>query len=72
MLINIENETDYIHYDYGYLVGGFVDKLGIIGDYETYMNSNHKNLFSENGEIYGPQRKPLNFSGIENYKKIFF
>ena len=36
------------------------------------MNSNHKNLFSENGEIYGPQRKPLNFSGIENYKKIFF
>jgi len=72
LLIELENETDYIHYDYGYLVGGFVDKFKITGDYETYINPNYKFLFSKNGEIYGPQRKPLDFPGLENYKKIFF
>ncbi len=72
ILKQIEKNTEYTLYDYGALVGSLADKLNIKGDFENYLNENNEFLFSQNGEVYGPQRKPLNFPNINNYKKIFF
>jgi len=67
-----ENSSDYILYDYGALVGSLSDKLNLENDFENYLNINYKFLFNPLGEIYGPQRMPLKFPNINNYKKIFF
>lgn len=72
ILKQIEKNTEYILFDYGALVGSLADKLNIKDDFENYLNKNSEFLFSQNGEIYGPQRRPLNFPNIDNYKKIFF
>ena len=67
-----ENSSDYILYDYGALVGSLSDKLNLENDFENYLNINYKFLFNPLGEIYGPQRRALKFSNINNYRKIFF
>ena len=72
ILKQIEKNTEYSLYDYGALVGSLSDTLNIDNDFEVYLNKNYKFLFNQHGEIYGPQRKPLKFQNIENYKKIFF
>ena len=72
ILKQIEKNTEYTLFDYGALVGSLADKLNIKDDFENYLNKNSEFLFSQNGEIYGPQRRPLNFPNIDNYKKIFF
>lgn len=72
ILKQVENSTEYTLYDYGALVGSLSDKLNIKDDFEVYLNKNYKFLFNPYGEVYGPQRKPLKFQNIENYKKIFF
>ena len=72
-LINyIESNYRYKTFDYGKLVGGLADELNINGQVEDFLNINHEELFVLNGEIYGPQRMPLNFNGLEKFKSIFF
>lgn len=72
ILKQIEKNTEYTLYDYGALVGSLADRLNIKDDFENYLNKNNEFLFNKNGEVYGPQRKPLNFPNINKYKKIFF
>tara|TARA_Y100000389_G_C17456812_1_gene518687 strand:- start:2315 stop:3178 length:864 start_codon:yes stop_codon:yes gene_type:complete len=72
ILKQIENRTEYTLYDYGALIGSLADKLNIKNDFEVYLNKNYKFLFNTHSEIYGPQRKPLKFQNINDYKKIFF
>ena len=68
----IEFNSEYSTFDYGKLVGGLADELKIKGQVEGFLNLNYKKLFFSKGEIYGPQRMPLNFTGLEKYKSIFF
>lgn len=72
ILKKVEENSDFTLYDYGALIGSLSDRLKISLDFENYLNNNYDHLFYPYGEIYGPQRKPLNFVGVENYKKIFF
>lgn len=72
ILKEVEKNSEFILYDYGALIGSLSEKLNITDDFEEYLNKNYKNLFNLYGEIYGPQRKPLNFLGINDFKKIFF
>ena len=72
ILKEVEQISEFELYDYGALIGSISEKLNITDQFEEYLNENHKTLFKLNGEIYGPQRLPLNFTGINDYKKIFF
>ena len=72
ILKEVEQISEFELYDYGALIGSISEKLTITDQFEEYLNENHKTLFKLNGEIYGPQRLPLNFTGINDYKKIFF
>jgi len=72
ILKEVEQISEFELYDYGALIGSISEKLNISDQFEEYLNENHKTLFKLNGEIYGPQRLPLNFAGINDYKKIFF
>ena len=72
LLETVDKNTEYIHYDYGGLVGSVADKIKQKAPFEPYLNKNYKHLFNSKGEIYGPQRRPLNFLSINSYKKIFF
>jgi len=72
ILKSIESHSEYNLFDYGAIVGSLADKLGIPGNFEDYLNENYLNLFFPKGEIYGPQRMPLNFPGMEKFKKIIF
>lgn len=72
LLETIDKNTEFTHFDYGGLVGSVADKINQKAPFEPYLNKNYKHLFNSRGEIYGPQRRPLNFSSINLYKKIFF
>jgi hypothetical protein len=72
ILKSIEFHSEYNLFDYGAIVGSLADKLGISDNFEDYLNLNYQTLFYPKGELYGPQRKPLNFPGLENFKKIIF
>ena len=72
LLKSVENISNYSLYDYGALIGSLADKLNINSNFEPYLNKNYSHLFMPYGEIYGPQRMPLNFPGLERFKKIFF
>ena len=72
VLKEIEQNSELVLYDYGALIGSLSEKLSITNKFEEYLNENSNTLFHLYGEIYGPQRMPLNFEGINDYKKIFF
>jgi hypothetical protein len=72
VLKEIEQSSEFVLYDYGALIGSLSEKLSITNKFEEYLNENSNTLFHLHGEIYGPQRMPLNFEGINDYKKIFF
>jgi len=72
VLKEIEQSSEFVLYDYGALIGSLSEKLCITNKFEEYLNENSNTLFQLYGEIYGPQRMPLNFEGINHYKKIFF
>ena len=72
LLETVDESSEFIHYDYGGLVGSVADKINQKAPFEPYLNKNYKHLFSSKGEIYGPQRRPLDFLSINSYKKIFF
>ena len=72
ILKSIEHISEYNLYDYGALLGSLSDKLKLGPQFEPYLNKNYQHLFQPYGELYGPQRMPLSFPGIDSYKKIFF
>jgi len=72
MLKEIETISEYSLYDYGSLLGSLNIELNLSSNFETHLNKNFNSLFQLKGEIYGPQRKPLDFEGLDKYKKIFF
>lgn len=72
ILNSIDKNSEYSHYDYGSLVGSLAKELGVDSDFETYLNKNYKKLFNLKGEIYGPQRMPLRFKNVNDYKIVFF
>ena len=41
-------------------------------EYEIYLQSKYDRLYRLHGEIYGPQRAPFDFPGLDRFKAIFF
>lgn len=72
ILKSIEHISEYNLYDYGALLGSLSNKLNLGHEFEPYLNKNYTHLFQPYGELYGPQRMPLSFPGIDDFKKIFF
>ena len=48
------------------------DQVQIDGAYQPVFERHYDQLFRLRGEIYAPQRKPLDFPGRDRFKHIFF
>ncbi len=68
----VANDSDYKIVDYASSIWGLGDALDIGSTYEPFLENNYDRLYFQTGEIYTPQRHPIHFPGIENFKHIFF
>lgn len=68
----ISMNSDYKVVDYAGLIWEVGNHLSIPSPYEDFLTENYDLLYKSKGEIYAPQRKPLDFPGRKNFKHIFF
>lgn len=67
----VTSNSVYSSIDYMSTIRGLGDQTEIHDSYE-FVNENYSYCFRQFNEIYVPLRKPLNFPGMENFRKIFF
>lgn len=68
----ILKNSDYTFIDYAQVIARAGDKLDVGTPYEAFLERAYSDLYSLQGKIYGPQRKPLDFPGRNKFKHIFF
>ena len=68
----ILKNSDYSFVDYAGAILQAGDKLDVGTPYENFLEQTYSDLYSLQGKIYGPQRKPLDFPGRDKFKHIFF
>lgn len=64
--------SDYSFVDYAGAISRAGDKLNVGIPYENFLEQTYSELYSLQGKIYGPQRRPLDFPGRDQFKHIFF
>lgn len=72
LLWALTTETQYELRNYESAIWKLGDELDIAGSYQPFFEQHYDQLFRLRGEIYGPQRKPVDFPGRANFKQIFF
>jgi len=65
-------ESQYRHVDYGRAIWYGGNKLDPGGEYENFFSEAYSDLFSLNGNLYGPQRRFFDFPGRPEFRHIFF
>lgn len=68
----VAKDSKYKVIDYATSIWALGDSLDAGATYEPFLEQNYDQLYFQTGEIYAPQRQPLNFPGIEKFKHIFF
>ncbi len=68
----IAGKSDYKLTDYGKEIWNLSDYVDIVGPYEDFLEKSYERLYMTRGVIYAPQRNPLFFPGVENFRHIFF
>lgn len=68
----VSNDSNYTVVDYASSIWALGDSLDIGSTYEPFLEENYDRLYFQTGEIYAPQRRPIDFPGIEKFKYIFF
>ena len=67
------NSSRLLNYrDYAKELWSLSDRIDLSDGYESFLQSHYSLLYKMRGFLYGPQRKPLVFNGINAFKKIFF
>ena len=68
----IETHGAFAMFDYASEINRSAARLGVVGGYEPFLSSSYSHLYRQHGEIYAPQRRPLDFPGREDLDHIFF
>ncbi|MCG8443298.1 MAG: sulfotransferase domain-containing protein [Caulobacterales bacterium] len=72
-MLRLAAGDQYTHVDYGASLWRYPnDVLDRHPSYEAFFESAHPMLFEPRGHIYGPHRAPFSFSGMFDYRAIFF
>ena len=72
LLSEITQKSEYRVLDYASAIWRMGNKISIQGSYEPFLEGVYDGLYRLHGEIYGPQRMPLDFPGRPKFKHIFF
>jgi hypothetical protein len=72
LLWALTDASDYELRDLESAVWLLGDQVDTSGNYQPIFEQHYDRLFRLRGEIYAPQRKPLDFPGRERFKHIFF
>lgn len=68
----VSNDSTYSVVDYASSIWALGDSLDVGATYEPFLEQNYDRLYFQTGEIYTPQRHPIDFPGIEKFKHVFF
>lgn len=68
----VANDSGYKVVDYAASIWALGDSLKVGATYEPFLEENYDRLYFQHGEIYAPQRRPIDFPGIEKFKHVFF
>lgn len=71
-LEEIVRNSSYTVVNYAATIWKLGDRLDIGSPYEPFLNDNYDLLYKKRGFIYAPQRRALDFSGLSNFKSVFF
>lgn len=72
LLNRITKHSDYQVKDYASAIWRLGNQIDVGSPYENFLEEAYDQLYKTRGEIYAPQRKPLDFPGREHLKHIFF
>jgi len=72
LLITITNNSEYQLKNYATAIRSLGDRVYVGSPYEDFLEKAYDQLYKTRGEIYAPQRRPLDFPGREKFKHIFF
>lgn len=72
LLTTITNSSPYVVRNYASTIQGLGDRVSVDSPYEPFLEKNSDLLYFRKGEIYGPQRRPLDFPDRSTFKHIFF
>jgi hypothetical protein len=64
--------SGYELHDYETVIWKLGDQINVESAYQPLFERHYDQLFRLRGEVYGPQRKPLDFPGRDRFKHIFF
>lgn len=68
----LSERSGYDLHDYESVIWKLGDQIKAESAYQPLFERHYDQLFRLRGEIYGPQRKPLDFPGRDGFKHIFF
>ncbi|AFZ49070.1 sulfotransferase family protein [Dactylococcopsis salina PCC 8305] len=72
LLSCITKNSDYRLKNYSSAIWSLGNQIDVGSPYEDFLEKAYDRLYKTKGEIYAPQRRPLDFPGRENFKHIFF
>ncbi len=72
LLKTIVKTSPYQVRNYAAAIWQLGDRVDPGTPYEDFLEAAYDQLYHARGEIYAPQRRPLNFPGRERFKHIFF
>ena len=72
LLTTVTNNSEYQLKNYAQAIWSLGDRVDVGSPYEDFLEKAYDQLYKTKGEIYAPQRRPLDFPGREQFKHIFF
>lgn len=72
LLKTITDHSDYQVKNYASAIWSLGNRVDLGSSYEDFLEKAYDRLYKTKGEIYAPQRRPLDFLGREKFKHIFF
>lgn len=72
LFTTIADNSEYQFKNYASAISRLGDRVDMSDSYEDFLEKAYDQLYKTKGEIYAPQRRPLDFPGREKFKHIFF